>query len=37
LHRLRAKVPPVRNRAGRFSKDDFDIDLGRAEATCRPA
>ncbi|HET8641580.1 MAG TPA: IS1182 family transposase [Pseudonocardiaceae bacterium] len=33
-HRLRAKVPPVRNRGGRFSKDDFDIDLGRGEATC---
>jgi len=31
---VRAKVPPTRNRGGRFSKDDFDIDLGRGQATC---
>ena len=33
-HQMRAKVPPARNRSGRFSKDDFDIDLSRGEATC---
>jgi hypothetical protein len=31
---VRAKVPPARNRGGRFSKDDFDIDLGPGHATC---
>jgi hypothetical protein len=33
-HTLRAKVPPARNRGGRFSKDDFDIDLNRGQVTC---
>jgi Transposase DDE domain/Transposase domain (DUF772) len=33
-HRVRAKVPPARNRGGRFSKDDFDIDLDAGQATC---
>jgi hypothetical protein len=31
---LRAKVPPVRNRGGRFSKDRFEIDLGKGSVTC---
>jgi hypothetical protein len=33
-HDVRAKVPPVRNRGGRLSKDEFTIDLDRGEATC---
>jgi hypothetical protein len=33
-HDVRAKVPPVRNRGGRLSKDEFSIDLDRGEATC---
>jgi hypothetical protein len=33
-HSVRAKVPPTRNRGGRFSKDDFDINLDRGQVTC---
>lgn len=33
-HDVLAKVPPTHNRAGRFSKDDFDIDLEQNEVTC---
>jgi len=33
-HDMRAKVPPSRNRGGRFSKDKFHIDLRRGQATC---
>jgi hypothetical protein len=31
---VRAKVPPAVNRDGRFSKDDFDIDLEAGTVTC---
>jgi hypothetical protein len=31
---VRAKVPPATNREGRFSKDDFIIDLDAAAVTC---
>lgn len=31
---LRAKVPPVPRRGGRFSKDDFSIDLDAGTVTC---
>ena len=31
---LRAKVPPASNRDGRFTKDDFTIDLGAATVGC---
>lgn len=31
---LRAKVPPARNRAGRFSKDRFEINLDDGTVTC---
>lgn len=31
---VRAKVPPAANREGRFSKDDFIIDLDTATVTC---
>jgi len=33
-YKLRAKVPPVRNRGGRFSKDRFEINLTDATVTC---
>ena len=33
-HTVRAKVPPARNRGGRFSKDDFVIDLDSGDVTC---
>ena len=29
-----AKCPPARNAAGRFSKDQFTVDLGRGTVTC---
>jgi hypothetical protein len=29
-----AKIPPARNRDGRYDKDQFDIDLDRQEVTC---
>jgi hypothetical protein len=32
-----AKVPPAANRNGRYSKDDFDIDLEAATVTCPAA
>jgi hypothetical protein len=31
---VRAKVPPAANRQGRFSKDDFSIDLEEKTVTC---
>jgi IS5 family transposase len=31
---VRAKVPPARNRAGRFTKDRFEINLEAATVTC---
>lgn len=33
-YKLRAKVPPARNRAGRFTKDRFGIDLDEGTVTC---
>lgn len=33
-HEVLTKVPPIRNTAGRFSKDDFDIDLEQGQVTC---
>jgi IS5 family transposase len=33
-YKMRAKVPPVRNRGGRFSKDRFKINLSDATVTC---
>lgn len=33
-HKVRAKVLPVRKRAGRFSKDRFVIDLDHNTVTC---
>ena len=31
---LGAKVPPTRNRAGRFSKDHFEVNVGANTVTC---
>lgn len=31
---VRAKVPPASNKAGRYSKDDFDVDLDADTVTC---
>ena len=31
---VKAKVAPARGRAGRFGKDDFDVDLGANTVTC---
>jgi Transposase DDE domain/Transposase domain (DUF772) len=33
-YKLRAKVPPARNRAGRFTKDRFEVDLDDGTVTC---
>ena len=33
-YKVRAKVPPARNRAGRFTKDRFTIDLEAGTVTC---
>ena len=33
-YKLRAKVPPARNRAGRFTKDRFRVDLEAGTVTC---
>lgn len=32
--KVRAKVPPATNKAGRYSKDDFDVDLDAGTVTC---
>lgn len=33
-HDVFTKVPPTHNRAGRFSKDNFDVDLDQGQVTC---
>jgi hypothetical protein len=33
-YEVRAKVPPARNREGRFTKDQFTINLDQATVTC---
>jgi hypothetical protein len=36
-YRVRAKVPPARNRAGRYTKDRFTVNLNDATVTCPAA
>jgi hypothetical protein len=33
-YEIRAKVPPTRNRGGRFTKDQFDVNLDTGTVTC---